>query len=254
MRFIDYFNAHANLSHAFLHPGGRTASDELLGYIPRLDAKDQILELGCGTGSTAKLLLERFPCRYTGIDASPVMIKRASESLKKYGQRSTLLDCDIQKKELPLPSESVSLVVAESVLAIVDPTVIIPEVHRVLRRGGYLAWNDRIWKESATREEINSTNELSKKLFGFHAAPVQPATSNDWQEFIQRQGFRILVAKKIIPGARSENKHSTLISRSLRILFHPLSFIMLLKDHSTHKKYFSLWEQMENWIFIAQKN
>jgi tRNA (cmo5U34)-methyltransferase len=90
--------------------------DEIPGYEELQDAVaaaargTNVLELGTGTGETARRVLARNPgARWTGIDASEAMLARARERLPA-------ADLRLQRLEDPLPEGPFDLVV--SVLAI----------------------------------------------------------------------------------------------------------------------------------------
>lgn len=51
----------------------------------------RVLELGAGTGTLTRLLLERFPeARMTALDGSAEMLEKAADKLRPYGSRATL--------------------------------------------------------------------------------------------------------------------------------------------------------------------
>lgn len=77
---------------AQLHQDPETYLDEIRAEVPRYDelqgrtldaipfGPGRVLELGIGTGETARRLLERYPeAEITGLDASPEMVFRARE-------------------------------------------------------------------------------------------------------------------------------------------------------------------------------
>lgn len=60
----------------------------ITGLIPRYDEPITILELCCGEGLLAQLLLERLPrCTVVGLDGSTEMLHRAQERLARFGER-----------------------------------------------------------------------------------------------------------------------------------------------------------------------
>ena len=196
-RLIKYFNAQARLGMSMQHPGGIIATNRLVGFFPPLKDASRILEIGCGAGRTAGLLLDRFPCSYIGIDASPAMLKRARAFLMPYRSRVALLQLDLREKKLPFSDSSFDVVFAESVFAILDASQIIPECSRVLKPEGMLAWNDRIWGNRLPVEIQKRINGLSLSSVGFHAAPLDLSNETDWQHLAEGCGLRILVCEKL---------------------------------------------------------
>lgn len=58
----------------------------------------RILDLGCGTGKTAELLLSHLPdARLTGVDRSPAMLQLAQERLRPFAKRVRLVCHDLNQ-------------------------------------------------------------------------------------------------------------------------------------------------------------
>ncbi|MGI9317242.1 MAG: methyltransferase domain-containing protein, partial [bacterium] len=68
----------------YVSPGGQAMATELLhGMGLTSDAK--VLDVGCGLGGSAFLMVQEFGFRVTGIDLSSNMIEMARAKLKNYG-------------------------------------------------------------------------------------------------------------------------------------------------------------------------
>ena len=253
---IEYFNAQARLGMSMQHPGGNIATHRLLDYFPSLKNTARILELGCGAGRTARILLDQFPCFYVGIDVSPIMLKRAHAFLIPYRSRVSLQQFDLRKGMIPFPDNSFDVVFAESVLALLDPVQIIPECFRVLKRGGLLAWNDRIWRNRVPVETQLELNEISFHGVGFHAAPLNPSSETDWRNLVNVCGLT-MVAQEMAEQMPKDSLLSSLV-RKARILtgmlMHPMSAAMWCGERKMIRKGRGQWKQMENWIFAARKS
>jgi tRNA (cmo5U34)-methyltransferase len=108
-----------------------------------------ILDLGCGDGIIAELLLTRFPSAYVvGVDSSSPMLEAARARLSRYVGRFTLLTHDLRATDDPLV-EVGSFDAAISVHAVHHLTG--PEKQRLfhwisisLRDGGLIAMADRV--------------------------------------------------------------------------------------------------------------
>ena len=256
-RDAKYYDMHGEMDRSFLHPGGREATEKLLSLLPSLGEDSTIVEIGCGVGATARLIMERFRCSYIGIDSSSRMLDRARERLGEHNSRVTLIECDVQIDRLPLAAESVSAVIAESVFAILEPRKIFGECYNVLKNEGIVVWNDRIWGESVSLENRLKVNDVSKKLFGFHAAPEDLPTAEDWKKFVESKSFRMISCEQL-----SRNDNSVSISNTklftervmvLRLLAQRKFLRFRYYDYAMKKKFGKLWTKMENWIFMAQK-
>jgi len=256
-RNLRYYDMHGELNHGFLHPGGRHATEKLLSLLPRLREKSIILEIGCGTGETARLIIERFPYSYIGIDASPSMLSKAKSTLGRYNERVSFIECDLQVDLLPILTESIDVIIAESVIAILSPQKIFQECHCVLKRGGILAWNDRLWGNAVSAEECLKVNQVCKKHFGFPAAPEDLPTAADWIKLVEGVGYKVVKSERLtrightdLEGRKAE------VSKFLKLrklIAHPQFFRSWYYDRAVQHKYMHLWGKMESWIFVAQK-
>ena len=121
-----------------LHTGGAKATIELInrtGLVP--DA--EVLDAGCGTGGSSRLLAEKFKARVTGIDLSWQFIRTA-----KFLTRCTKLEdrvCFHQGSVLCLPFEDQSfdaVLCQHMLMNIQDKHTAIKEFYRVLKPGGKL--------------------------------------------------------------------------------------------------------------------
>ena len=92
----------------------------------------RVLELGCGTGQIAALLLERHPSmRYVGVDLSPSMLAPARARLARFGDRARLEEATATA--LPLDSGSVSAAFGVDVLHhLAEPVAALRELRRTL--------------------------------------------------------------------------------------------------------------------------
>lgn len=102
----------------------------------RLPRAGAFLDLGCGTGRTARLLREKLPdVRYTGIDPSSESIRVARE---RAPEGAHFLPFD--GRSLPLPDASCDVVFAACVLHHVPPAsraALYAEIGRVLKPTGW---------------------------------------------------------------------------------------------------------------------
>jgi tRNA (cmo5U34)-methyltransferase len=88
-------------------PAYERLQEQLVAATRTIDA-DAILDLGTGTGETARRVLAIHPrARLTGIDSSPEMLARARETLAAYSAELTL-----QALDAPLPVGPFELVVS----------------------------------------------------------------------------------------------------------------------------------------------
>ena len=102
-------------------------------------ARPRVLDCGVGTGALSSALARVLPTPFTldAIDVSPRMLAQASRKLRDTDLQVTLRHGDV--RELPYGSGVFDLVMSAHVLEhLVDPSVALNEMVRVLKPGGLL--------------------------------------------------------------------------------------------------------------------
>ena len=111
----------------------------------------RVLELGTGTGETARRVLERHPgARWTGVDNNEAMLERARENLSAVDLRRARL-------EDPLPEGPFDLVVSALAIHHLDATGkrgLFRRIATVLRPGGRFVLGDVVVPENPEDAEI----------------------------------------------------------------------------------------------------
>jgi SAM-dependent methyltransferase len=104
------------------------------GALPTLTEGDLVLELGCGTGQVAELVLDAVPARYAGVDVSPAMLAHARRRLARFDGRVELEEA--RAEALPLGDGEAAAAFGVDVLHHVDDVEsALRALHRVLRPG-----------------------------------------------------------------------------------------------------------------------
>jgi len=257
-RHVKYYNSQADLSRRFLHPGGKWASERLLVMMPGMDERSRVLEIGCGLGHTAKMLLGKVPCSFVGVDASPKMLKSARALLAQFGDRVTLHECDLKHTSLPFQNESVDVVYAESVVALIDPRKVMKEANRVLKKNGTVLINDRIWSESVTIDDRKKFNSIGQSLYGFPFASDDPGTGGEWQKAFAESGFTCVSAERLsfenIPESDYRLEDLSRWEKLTRGLRKPGILLQLYRDRKIATSLAHVWDNMEPWLFVARKD
>ncbi len=248
---MAYFDDQAHLHREFLHPGGRTASLRLLELLPPMTTSDTILEIGCGLGKTAELILEKTSCNYVGVDGSAEMLERARKRVSAaHAKRATFLHCDVSGGALPVANDSIAAVFAESVIVLLDPRKVFTDCLRILKPGGMLICNERLWGVQTGEEDRRKANEACVNMLGIVAAPLQPGDVNDWLSALQSAGL-VLKHKELITANRASERKRR--KSFLSLLSSPSAVITLMKDRIIAGRFKQTWLEMENWLFVAQK-
>jgi len=170
------------------HMGGQAATDEL-AKLCRIRKGSRVLEIGCGVGFTSCYLAEKYGCRVTGVDISPMMVKRSKERAKrkKLEGLTEFLVADAAKK-LPFKSNLFDVVIAESVIAFLkNKQNAVNECARVTKKGGFVGFNESTWLKEPSPEisEYMTKTVGTEELLGFDV----------WKGFLRKAGLRIVEAR-----------------------------------------------------------
>jgi SAM-dependent methyltransferase len=143
------------------HPGGRTATLELLRALDLETAgQPTILDVGCGRGHSVDLLV-RAGAAAVGVDLDHRAVRRA--------RRRRLPVAIADAHALPVADASLDAVLAEvAVGATDDPLLALLELARVLRPGGRLALGELVARDDALEQ---AWPDLAWSLGTLHALP-----------------------------------------------------------------------------------
>src|SRR5205085_11103547 len=116
---LDPYAFLAVLGKRVIHPGGRRATEEVIGFADFAPGQ-RVLDIGCGVATTAIEMARRFDTVVTAADISPLMLTRARTNVARAGlaDRARVEQADILA--LPYPEASFDRVVAEAVTMFVD--------------------------------------------------------------------------------------------------------------------------------------
>lgn len=140
-----------------------------------------IVDVGCGSGRSLKLLRDRFaPRRLIGIDIDPEMLAVAAAEAARHGV--TVEFKQGTSSRLPLPSQSVDMVFCHQTFHhLIDQESAIREFHRVLKPGGLLLFAE------STKAYIDSW--IIRLLFR-HPMEVQK-TAPEYLALVRAAGFDV---------------------------------------------------------------
>ena len=125
-----------------LHPGG-LALTEHLGEVMRLQQGEQVLDIACGTGSSAISLAERFGCHVTGLDYSEDSLARARARVESKDVSQIIRFQPGDAEGLPIEDSQYDAVISEcSLCTFPDKEAATREMARVLRSGGRVGITD----------------------------------------------------------------------------------------------------------------
>src|SRR5262249_30852008 len=219
----------ARVGKRVLRPGGLELTKWLIDALA-VSRRDNVVGLAPGLGVTARMLLERKPHSYLGIDRDPAAAARVMHRLGA----SSGAKCMVGRAEATgLPRECATIVLAEAMLSMQPDSQkqqIVAEAHRILRpEGRYgiheLCLNDDELHQSH-REAIE--RDLSQAI---HVG-VRPLTPAEWRDLLRRQGFEVVAEHRtsmhLLEPRRMINDEG--LGRFVRILFN------LLRDKAARQR------------------
>lgn len=124
------------------HTRGREATSELAA-LANLNASDQVLDVGCGLGGTARHLTDRYQCRVVGVDLTDEYITVGTQLTERVGLRERVELRQGNALALPCEDDQFDIVWTEHVqMNIADKKCFYAEIARVLKPGGRLLFHD----------------------------------------------------------------------------------------------------------------
>jgi ubiquinone/menaquinone biosynthesis C-methylase UbiE len=163
-----------------LHPGGIEKTDELAMMCGV--AKDkEVLDIGCGKGTTACYLAEKYGCRVVGLDCSERMVEYSRTKAREKGLEERVRFRLGDALKLPFADESFDIVIAECTTTLLDKGKAFAEFLRVTRRGGWIGDSEMTWQAPPPEELVKKLNDLWD---GFSTM-----TPGEWKEFSERIGL-----------------------------------------------------------------
>ncbi len=209
-----------------IHPGGQDATRTLLEMCG-LDATSRVLDVGCGSGSTACIIAQDYGSSVYGIDISEVMIEKARERSRRQRLSEKLEFRVADALDLPFENDWFDVVILESVLTPLpgDKKQALSEIVRVVHSGGMIGANEGI-VDPGTPSEIMALLEAHPAFYGHFT----PETLRDLFEGSGLEVVEIREARDIdIPQATRGIGLGGLLK--FMIQTYPKLVLRLIRDH-----------------------
>lgn len=178
---LDPYALLAVLGKRVIHPGGRASTEALIAHAACQPDTD-VLDVGCGVGTTAIAFAQRFAARVTAVDVSPLMIERARTRVRAAGvaDRVTLDHGDILA--LPFADGSFDVALAEAVTRFVDRLPAARELVHVCRPGGRVLATEFLWRRPPSHE--------ARRIFLGEVCPgMSFDTAEEWVQIYGQAGL-----------------------------------------------------------------
>jgi SAM-dependent methyltransferase len=155
------------------------------------DAPLDVLNLGCGPGSVAFRLLERYPlARVVGVDLDDVLLTMGREVARSRGAQVTFLEADIRDPRLWEPWDGAfDLIVTATALHWLGPGSLADtygRARRALRPGGWLMVSDHV-----AADDPETQVRYRDLLRARQRAAFQATGADDWDGYWEALGRAI---------------------------------------------------------------
>lgn len=186
-------------------------------YVDALPATPEaaILEIGCASGGTGALALERGKCAtYVGVELNPAAAEIAGHKLTQ------VLTGNVEEMELPFkPASFDALIVSEVLEHLIDPWKVMQRLAPLVKPGGLVfASSPNISHYSVILRLLQGRWELTDKgvMDRTHLRWFTPALFAD---LFEQAGFQVTEVRPVTPFAGRTRTLNRLTGNRLRHLF-----------------------------------
>ncbi|MDP9021900.1 MAG: methyltransferase domain-containing protein [Actinomycetota bacterium] len=178
---LDPYKFMAIIGKGVIHPGGRTSTESVLRR-SAITASSRVLDVGCGVGTTAIEIAQRFGAAVTAVDIAPLMLERARVNVDAAGVTDLVTVADGDILDLRYGDDSFDVVIAEAVTMFVNRRQATGELARVTRPGGRVLATEFYWLAPPTPE--------AKEIFLGQVCPgLEFDTVEDWVQLYASAGL-----------------------------------------------------------------
>lgn len=148
-----------------------------------------LVELGTGTGEVGQRLVESI--RYVGIDRSEAMLDLFRAKLVRAHDARVRLSCTDANEQWPVSAGSVDVVFASRVAHLLDGELLVAELQRVCRPGGYFLTGRVIRDPQGVRSRLRRQRGLLLRQLGMAPRDAEETTERAVGELVARGAVRV---------------------------------------------------------------
>ncbi|MBD3664748.1 class I SAM-dependent methyltransferase [Sulfitobacter aestuariivivens] len=158
-----------------------------------LGSEDRVLEIGCGTGSTA-LLIAPGVGAIEGTDISPAMLEVAAERQAEAGVRNAIFSAISAEEAARLPGPFDAVLGFNILHLLANPKAVLRDIHQQLPKGGFLITKTPCIGDPSVgfKRFIFRAMIPVMTLFGKAPSTVQYMTHAEVDKMITDAGFDIV--------------------------------------------------------------
>ncbi len=187
------FSLLGSLGKRVLRPGGAELTDHLLDTLA-IGPDDDVVEIAPGRGRTARLILDRHPASYTGVDRDEAAERSVVPLLHGDSQRFRLGSVS----RTGLGDASMSVAIGEAVLTMHPRAAkanIVAELARVVRPGGRLGLHEVAFRLDDLDPVLDDDDveqlRIRTELTSHFKVSFNAMTMDDWTELLDQEGFEL---------------------------------------------------------------
>lgn len=246
---LFHFMAHT-VGIKVLHPGGYKSTDEICAML-HLDENSHVLDVACGSGTTAFYLAKKYGCKVTGFDISQELIDVANSALRKSNFSDKIKFDLADALEIPYSDNSFDVVISQALFILIDEKEkVLKEISRVLKPSGYFGALELSWFKNPSKdiyEEllIKTCNDLIPRVVEF----------TKWESFFRSENLtHINTIKHPMTSSMIEMFETEGIYNSLKIILKMLINTPIRTRMMNVQKYFGKYNDYLGYgIFCFQK-
>lgn len=176
----------AKIGKRVLRPGGEKLTRRMLEQVPARNG--DIVEFAPGLGRTTRLILDRSPASYRGVDKDPAIAAIITRLVAPVG--GVCIEADAA--DSTLQSDSADAVIGEAMLSMQGERgkrAIVHEAFRLLRPGGTYALHE-LGLQPDNLPQVTKDRILKDLAHAIHVN-ARPLTAEEWRELLESEGFEV---------------------------------------------------------------
>jgi len=145
-------------------PGSEEATLKALSYIPDLNEKSKILDIGCGTGGQTITLAKNTDAQITAIDMLPQFLEKLMQKVKENNLIDRITAKEMLMDRLTFDEKSFDVIWSEGAIYNIGFEKGLSLWSKYLKDNGYIAVSEISWLTDTRPEEIEQywVNEYSE--------------------------------------------------------------------------------------------